>query len=132
MQAPRLLLGDRFLFKDVLGRQKYLPVEFFQHYNVFNSFLQESFTGLPGQRYISKRQFHLTDGNNDVISSKVWQQTVVQRSKIVMTVVLDAVEDELIDGLACPRCSTLETFAKPDTTIEWYIRFQPLLSTLNY
>ena len=109
-----------FLFEDVLGRQKFLPVEFFQHYRVFNSFLQESFVGLPGQRYVSNRQFQLMDAKNNVINSSMWRQSVVKRTKVAMTVVLDTVQDELVDGLACPRCSTTESFAKPNSSIQWY------------
>jgi hypothetical protein len=117
---PRLLLGDRFLFEDVLGRRKYLPIEFFQHYSVFSSFLRESFDGLPGQRYVFHKQYQLTDANNNIISSKIWHQSVVRRPKVAMSIILDPVVDELVDSLACPRCSKSETFAKPDMSIQWY------------
>jgi hypothetical protein len=118
--VPRLLLGDRFLFEDVLGRRKYLPVEFFQHFSVFSTFLWESFDGLPGQRYVSNQQYQLIDANSNIIDSKMWHQSVVRRSRITMSVILDAVTDEFVDGLACPRCSTSEAFAKPDMSIQWY------------
>jgi hypothetical protein len=118
--VPKLLLGDRFLFEDVLGRRKYLPLEFFQHYSIFSSFLQEFFDGLPGQQYVSRRQYQLTDANSNIISSKIWHQSVVRRPKVTMSIILDTVGDELVDGLACPRCSTSETFAKPNMSIQWY------------
>lgn len=37
-----------------------------------------------------------------------------------MTIILDPVDDELIDGLTCPRCSTSEPFAEPNMSVEWY------------
>jgi hypothetical protein len=117
---PKFLLSDRFLFEDVLGRRKYLPIEFFQHYSVFSSFLQESFDGLPGQQYVSRQQYQLTDANSNIISSKIWHHSVVRRPKVTMSIILDPVRDELVDGLACPRCATSETFAKPDMSIQWY------------
>jgi hypothetical protein len=117
---PKLLLGDRFLFEDVLGRRKYLPIEFFQHYSVFSSFLQESFDGLPGQQYVSRRQYQLTDANSNIINSKIWHRSVARKPKVTMSIILEPVVDDLFDNLACPRCSTSETFAKPNMSIQWY------------
>jgi hypothetical protein len=56
-----------------LGRQKYLPVGFFQHCTIFNSFLLEYFDGLPGQQYVSRRQYQLTDANSNIIDNKIWR-----------------------------------------------------------
>jgi hypothetical protein len=118
--VPRLLLNDSILFEDVLGRRKYLPVEFFQHYSVFSAFLKESFEGAPGQRYVTNRQYQLYDANNSVIESNKWQGAVVKRSKVTMSIVLDKLTDELVDEMACPRCWASEKFAKPGMTIQWY------------
>ncbi len=48
----RLLLGNNILFEDVLGRRKNLPVEFFQYYDVFSTFLRKSFQGFPREKYV--------------------------------------------------------------------------------
>jgi hypothetical protein len=37
-----------------------------------------------------------------------------------MSIILDPVVDELVDGLACPRCSISEPFAEPDMSFQWY------------
>lgn len=113
---PRLLLGDSILFEDVLGRRKYLPVDFFQHYSVFSSFLRESFEGVPGQKYVLNQQYRLNDVDNDIVDSGKWRQTVIRRSKVTMSVVLDYVNDV---EMACPRCWTSERSSKPGANIQW-------------
>lgn len=108
------------MFEDVLGRRKYLPFEFFQHYSVFTTFLQESFNGIPGQRYVMNRQYQLMDARNNIIENKTWRQLVGRRSQVKMLVILDAVDDVFVDGMGCPRCSTSAPFAKPNMDVQWY------------
>ncbi|TVY49065.1 hypothetical protein LOCC1_G001366 [Lachnellula occidentalis] len=122
-RIPKMLLGNNnILFEDVLGRRKYLPVEFFQHYNVFNTFLRESFTGVPGQRYVFNQQYRLTDSRNELVDSTIWKQTIEKRSKIMMAVILGKLTE---DEISCPSssCSLIYTtnvsvndFAKPNQT----------------
>jgi hypothetical protein len=119
-RIPRLLKADSILFEDFLGRQRYLPVEFFQHYNTFVAFLEESFDGKPGQRYVFSRQYRLQDPKNNVINERKWHEAVAQRSNVTMSVILDTITDILVDGMACPRCLTADCFSKPGMNIQWY------------
>ncbi|TVY38143.1 hypothetical protein LSUB1_G002853 [Lachnellula subtilissima] len=101
-RIPKMLLNNNsILFEDVLGRRKYLPIEFFQHYNVFNTFLRESFTGVPGQRYVLNQQYRLTDSRNELVDSTTWRKTITNRSKIMMSVMLEKLTE---DEVSCPRC----------------------------
>jgi hypothetical protein len=127
----RLLKADSILFEDVLGRQKYLPVEFFQHYSVFVTFLQESYDGKPGQRYVLSRQYRLQDADYKVINGRKWHQVIARRSKVTMSVILDALSDILLDGMACPRCLTAECFSKPGMNIQWYRKISRLFQERN-
>jgi hypothetical protein len=117
-RMPKLLLGNSsILFEDVLGRRKYLTVEFFQHYNVFNTFLKESFTGVPGQKYVFNQQYQLTGSNNEIVDRKTWQQTVAKRSKVVMSVMLEKMAEE---GVSCPRYWMPESSTKLGINVQWY------------
>jgi hypothetical protein len=119
IRIPMLLKAESILFDDVLGRQKYLPVEFFQHYSVFVAFLQESFYGKLGQRYVLSRQYRLQDADNKVINGRKWHQVIARGSKVTMSVILDVLSDILLDGMVCPRCLTTECFSKPGMNIQW-------------
>ena len=115
-----LLKADSILFEHVFGRQKYLPVEFFQHYNVFVTFLEESFDGKPGQRYVLSRQFRLQDAKNNAINGRKWHEAISKRSNITMSVILDTMTAILVDGTACPRCLTAGYFSESDMNIQWH------------
>lgn len=115
-KMPKLLLGtNSVLFEDVLGRRKYLPVELFQNFTVFNTFLRESFIGVPGQEYVNGRRYQLTNAENTVVDHSDWQKTVLRRSKIAMFILLERiVEDEVV----CPRCWMPESSKKVSVSVQ--------------
>jgi len=116
-RIPKMLLDNNsILFEDVLGRRKYLPIEFFQHYNVFNTFLRESFTGAPGQRYVFNQQYRLNDSRNELVDSTTWRKTIKNRSKIMMSVMLEKLTE---DEVSCPRCWMPESSTQLGTIVQW-------------
>lgn len=119
-RIPKMLLDNNsILFEDVLGRRKYLPIEFFQHYNVFNTFLRESFMGVPGQRYIFNQQYRLADSKNELVDSTTWQETIIKRSNIITSVMLEKLTDDE-DGTSCPRCWMPKTSTEQSVVVQWY------------
>ncbi|KAJ4375956.1 hypothetical protein N0V83_001235, partial [Neocucurbitaria cava] len=66
LRAPAFQAEDSVRFEDVLGRTKYLPYEYFRHIEVFDSYLQTQFKGLPGeQKVLQRRYLILHSGQND-------------------------------------------------------------------
>ncbi|KAF1976696.1 hypothetical protein BU23DRAFT_32573 [Bimuria novae-zelandiae CBS 107.79] len=57
LRSPAFQPGDSIHFEDVLGRSKILPYEYFRYIEVFNSFLEAQFRGLPGERKVLQRQY---------------------------------------------------------------------------
>ena len=93
---------DRAHFKEVLGRKKILPYDYFRHWNVFDSMLRCEFKGLPGEQKVIGGDYVLLDRRVDgvTIGKEAWQRMVFPGTKIKMSVVLETFE---VVGGFCPR-----------------------------
>ena len=92
----------RVHFKDVLGRKKLLPYDYFRHWDIFNSMLRCKFKGLPGEQKVIGGDYVLLDRRVDgvTIGKETWQHMVFPETKIRMSVVLETFE---VVGGICPR-----------------------------
>ncbi len=101
-QGMFLSRQDSVHFEDVLGRKKFLPYDYFRHWDVFDSMLRCEFKGLPGEQKVIGGDYVLMNSQlrGVTIGKESWQRMVFPGTRIKMSVVLETFE---VVGGFCPR-----------------------------
>ncbi|CZR68162.1 uncharacterized protein PAC_18061 [Phialocephala subalpina] len=87
---PLLMGGDHFLFEDAIGRMKRLPCMQFQHWDIFYTFLLDSFRDSPGLSWVISERFMVMNRyNNYPINRKLWRALIQPNYKVAMSMLLD-------------------------------------------
>ncbi|KIW13997.1 hypothetical protein PV08_06778 [Exophiala spinifera] len=89
-RSPCLRVQDSIMFEDALGRSKLLPYEYFQHFDMVDSFLRHHFKGLPGQSFVSLGAyalFNMQSGGSEIVPAQ-WRRTIFPGSKVQMALMV--------------------------------------------
>ena len=113
-QGMFLSRQDSVHFEDVLGRKKFLPYDYFRHWDAFDSMLRCEFKNLPGEQKVTFGDYVLINSQVQgvTIGKEAWQRMVFPGTKIKMSVVLETFQ---VVGGFCPRPNcpgTVEISAK--------------------
>ena len=116
-RLTRLLISDSIIFEDALGRTRYLPFEFFQHWDVFLPYLHKTFEQVPGLYGISRRRYHLVNTRTGtIIDPQLWTASVKPGSCLSMAMVAYKIAHA---KRACPHCGGSQKWTGPDTFATW-------------
>ncbi|KIW29895.1 uncharacterized protein PV07_05681 [Cladophialophora immunda] len=109
----RLLISDSIIFEDALGRTRYLPFEFFQHWEVFLPYLHKSFDQVPGLYNINRRRYHLVNSRTgSIIDPQLWSAQVKPNARLSMAMVVFKISG---NERACPHCGGKQRWAQANT-----------------
>lgn len=113
----RLLVSDSIIFDDALGRTRYLPFEFFQHWDVFLPYLHKTFEQVPGLYNLTRRRYHLINSRTGtIIDPQMWTANVRPGSRLSMAMVVFKISST---ERACPHCGGTQKWTGPDTFATW-------------
>jgi len=113
----RVLVGDSIIFDDALGRTRYLPFEFFQHWDVFLPYLHKTFEQVPGLYNLTRRRYHLVNSRTGtIIDPQMWTASVRPGSRLSMAMVIFKTSST---KRACPHCGGTQKWTGPDSFATW-------------
>lgn len=104
LMTPRLLQGDSILLTDALNRTKPLPYEFFCTWDMCQTWLNNTFRGMPGESRVKRGAFAMfkqyARSTGPEITIEEWKRVVCPGDRVVMSVLVESRGRQN----ACRRC----------------------------
>ena len=102
-------ISDCIHFEDVLGCIHYLPIKYYNNWNVLVSTLEASLIDLSARPKLMERiragKFRILENSTGLVTASEWSSVVKKGARMSMSVEMDALtaEEQLLSGSGCLR-----------------------------